>query len=160
MDLKIPGGRLVYWTKHFGAWPVYPGHPMILACCTMLVYHKAGDALARVQQGPSFSSVELVCNNSIPGAGGSCYLTADLLHHIRTNWHETTDWHRDKLQGWEQKVGHFGEEPRFRKAILFSRLQWEGVSRSISPEKGSNGSEQAAQNEKLFLQLARNWCWK
>jgi hypothetical protein len=160
MSTKIQDGQLVYWNKHFGAWPVHPGHPMIIACCAMMVYHKASEALARVPQGPSHNPVELVCNNLIPGTGGSCYLAVDLLHHIRTNWTETTVWHESVLADWNRKVKHFGADPRFRKAILFSRLQWEGISRSSPEGTTTEGAVQAAQNETTFLRLARLWCWK
>jgi hypothetical protein len=61
--------------KLTGAWPVFPGHPLVIAAAIIELYSSFEEA-ARLS---ASNTPAAVCNNAVPGTGDHAYAAIDAL---------------------------------------------------------------------------------
>lgn len=59
--------------------PIYPGHPLVVACYTMLAFDSLADALETTEHGWS----AMVGSTDVPGCGSSVRAAENLLDNLR-----------------------------------------------------------------------------
>lgn len=113
-----------------GAWPVYPGHPLVLATAIMAVFPDFKTAIKPTEHGWSVAHSD----SRIPGAGDHVGAAMSLL-----------------------RLGSEGLSTE--QMIDYGKRYWERGQAGGHVDHVQAGIEQAEAIESAFRQLAAEWCF-